>query len=54
MEDGSVRLAGPVAPLAQSAIDAVEGVAVKPGELGRLQGGQISGKLSNNLPTLAV
>ena len=52
-EDGSVCLAGPVDPLAQSSIDAVDGVAVKSGEFGRFQGGQISGKLSNNLPKLA-
>ena len=52
-EDGSVRLSGPVDPLAQSSIDAVDGVAVKPGDLGCFRGGQISGKLSNNLPTLA-
>ena len=52
-EEGSVSLAGPVDPLAQSSVDAVDGVAVKPGEFGRLQGGQISGKVSNNLPKLA-
>ena len=51
--EGSVSLAGPVDPLAQSSVDAVDGVAVKPGEFGRLQGGQISGKVSNNFPKLA-
>ncbi len=49
-EDGSVSLSGPVDSLAQSSIDAVDGVAAKPGEFGRFQGGQISGKLLNNLP----
>ena len=36
-EEGSVRLSGPVDPLAQSSIDAVDGVAVKPGDFGCFQ-----------------
>ena len=53
-EEGFVRLAGPMDAFAKSAVDSVDGVTVKPCQLGCLQGCQISGEAANDLPNFAL
>ena len=53
-EEGSVRLAGPMDAFAKSAVDPVDGVTVKPCQLGCLQSCQISGEAAKDLPNFAL